>query len=93
MFSNNYKAVFELLGNNEKSNSFEEESNQKIKANMLANQPAKFKYLTEFKDEDESGLEEQLRRINGVCSFAIQTAKAQTTMRDSETAKTITIKH
>ena len=93
MFSNNYKAVFELLGNNEKSNSFEEESNQKIKANMLANQPAKFEYLTEFKDEDESGLEEQLRRINGVCSFAIQTAKAQKTMRDSETAKTITIKH
>ena len=55
MFSNNYKAVFELLGNNENSNSFEEESNQKIKANMLANQPAKFEYLTEFKDEDESG--------------------------------------
>ena len=85
MFSNNYKAVFELLGNNEKSNSFEEESNQKIKANMLANQPAKFEYLTEFKDEDESGLEEQLRRINGVCSFELQTAKAQTTMCDSVT--------
>ena len=75
MFSNNYKAVFELLGN-EKSNSFEEESNQKIKANILANQPAKFEYLTEFKDEDESGLEERLRRINSVCSFTIQTAIA-----------------
>jgi hypothetical protein len=93
MFRNNYKAVFELLGNNEKSNSFEEESNQKIKANILANQPAKFEYLTEFKDEDESGLEERLRRINSVCSFTIQTAKAQTARRDSETAKTITVKH
>ena len=85
MFSNNYKAVFELLGNNEKSNSFEEESNQKIKANILANQPAKFEYLTEFKDEDESGIEERLRRINGICSFELQTAKAQTTMCDSVT--------
>ena len=93
MFSNNYKAVFELLGNNEKYNSFEKKSNQKIKANMLANQPANFEYLTEFKDEDESGLEERLRRINSVCSFTIQTAKAQTTMRDSVTAKTITVKH
>jgi len=93
MFSNNYKAVFELLGNNENSNSFEEESNQKIKANILANQPAKFEYLTEFKDEDESGLEERLRRINSVCSFTIQTAKAQTARRDSVTAKTITVKH
>ena len=44
MFSNNYKAIFELLGNNEKSNSVEEESNQKIKANILAKQPAKFEY-------------------------------------------------
>ena len=93
MFSNNYKAVFELLGNNEKYNSFEKKYNQKIKANMLANQPANFEYLTEFKDEDESGLEERLRRINSVCSFTIQTAKAQTTMRDSVTAKTITVKH
>jgi len=81
MFSNNYKAVFELLGNEE------------IKAEILVNLPPKFEYLTEFKDEDESGLEEQLQRINGVCSFTIQTAKAQTTMRDSETAKTITVKH
>ena len=56
-------------------------------------QPAKFEYLTEFKGEDESGLEEQLRRINGVCSFTIKTAKAQTTMRDLDTAKTITVKH
>ena len=76
MFSNNYKAVFELLGNNEKYNSFEKKYNQKIKANMLADQPANFEYLTEFKDEDESGLEERLRRINSVCSFTIQTAKA-----------------
>ena len=93
MFSNNYKAVFELLGDNEKSNSFEEESNQKIKANILANQPAKFECLTEFKDEDESGLEERLRRINSVCSFTIQTAKARTARRDSVAAKTITVKH
>jgi hypothetical protein len=28
MFSNNYKAIFELLGNNEKSNSFEEVSEE-----------------------------------------------------------------
>jgi len=81
MFSNNYKAVFELLGNEE------------IKAEILVNLPPKFEYLTEFKDEDESGLEEQLRRINSVCSFTIQTAKAQTARRDSETAKTITVEH
>jgi len=81
MFSNNYKAAFELLGNEE------------IKPEIPPNQPAKFKYLTEFKDEYESGLEERLRRINSVCSFTIQTAKAQTTMRDSATGKTITFKH
>ena len=56
------------------------------------------KYLTKFKDEDESGLEEQLQRINGVCSFTIQTAKAQTTTLDSSwdafaTGKTITVNH
>tara|TARA_R110000765_G_scaffold47944_1_gene98280 strand:+ start:301 stop:1086 length:786 start_codon:yes stop_codon:yes gene_type:complete len=56
------------------------------------------KYLTEFKDEDESGLEEELQRINRVCSFTIQTAKAQTIILDPSwdafaTGKTITIKH
>jgi len=56
------------------------------------------KYLTEFKNEDESGLEERLRRINSVCSFTIQTAKAQTTILDPSwdafaTGKTITVKH
>jgi hypothetical protein len=93
MFSNNYKAIFELLGGNQIFNNFNESTIEENKTEILANQPAKFEYLTEFKGEDESGLEERLRRINSVCSFTIQTAKAQTTMRDSTTGKTITVKH
>ena len=93
MFSNNYKAIFDLLGGNQIFNNFNESTIEENKTEILAKQPAKFEYLTEFKGEDESGLEERLRRINSVCSFTIQTAKAQTTMRDSVTAKTITVKH
>ena len=81
MFSNNYKAVFELLGNEE------------IKAEILVNLPPKFEYLTEFGECDQSSLEGPLRGKNSNSSFSLQMAKAQTSMYDAGKAKRITIKH
>ena len=82
MFSNNYKAAFELLGNEE------------IKAEILVNLPPKFEYLTEtFGVCDQSSLEGPLRGKNGNSSFSLQIATAQTSLYDAGKGKRITIKH